>query len=349
MILRNLSIVLVCLMFTLITISADAQPWSIRPAAFVAGQQDLQAAANTAQPQKIAQSSSSAQPKRISKVRPYKKIAKCKPQAMYRGAFAGYAPFPQCVLPVPRPKGWELGAQLFFARSKGKVRYVRGAFGGFGFLGGYGEDIDLNDDLKVPEHAVVPEFNAAYRFKPRWSMRYSIMPMVMEQSGTPNRQFTFGGHNFNTSQTVKTKWERTVQKVGLVYDPVKTYRSRISVFADYVRLDDKLSVLDPSCCTERMDTDLNMAMAGLEFEKCLKTGRFWNTLSLVCKAGVAFGDNALGSDIQTAVKYSIPLGCGRWGYVKGGYRFLTYKQKSSDARMMDTAMEGGTVQMGLVF
>ena len=335
----------------MITISADAQPWSFRHAAFAQSQQDLHAAANTAPVKKIAQSSVSNRPKRISKVKPYRRITKCAPQAAYGGAFAGYGPVPGCVLPVPRPKGWELGAQLFFARIKGKVRFVRGMYGGYGYgyLGGYGEDIDLNDDLKVPEHGVVPEFTAAYRFKPRWAMRYSIMPMVMEQSGTPNRQFVFGAHNYNTSQTVKVKWERTLQRIGLMYDPVRTYRSRISVFTDYVRLDDTLHVIDPSCCGERMDTDLNMAMAGLEFEKCLKTGRHFNTLSLVCKAGVAFGDDAVGSDIQTGLKYSIPLGCGRWGYVKGGYRFVTYKKKTSDARMMDTAMEGGNVQVGLVF
>jgi hypothetical protein len=135
----------------------------------------------------------------------------------------------------------------------------------------------------------------------------------------------------------------------MVYEPVRTYTSRISVFGDYVRIDDKLTLINPNCCGDTMDTDLNMGMAGIEFEKCLKTGRLCNTLSLECMAGVAFGDEAFGSDVMTGVKYSIPMNNGRWGYVKGGYRFSTYKKKFSDVRMIDTAMEGAVLQMGFVF
>jgi len=36
---------------------------------------------------------------------------------------------------------------------------------------------------------------------------------------------------------------------------------------------------------DAFDHSLNMGMAGLEFERCLKTGRYCNTLSLECKAG----------------------------------------------------------------
>lgn len=351
MILRNLSIVVVCLLFAVVTSGSEAQAWTLKQAAFVEGQQQF-VAADRPQTTGAAQPSIQTREKKISKVKPYKGIMKCKPPQDYGHAFARYEIPPQCVLPIPRPKGWELDAQLVFARNKGKVRFLRGtygAYGWYGWWGGYGDDIDLNDDLKVPDHGVVPEFTAAYRFRPGWSLRYSIMPMVMERSGNPNRQFVFGNHLFNTGQTVKTKWERTIQQVGLVYEPVRTYRSRVGVYGGYLRLDDMLSVIDVSCCGERMDTDLNMAVAGLEFEKCLKTGRLCNTLSFQCKADVAFGDDAIGSNISTALKYSIPLNNGRWGYVKGGYRFATYKKKYSDARLMDTAMEGAVVQMGLVF
>ena len=349
MILRNLSSVVVCLVFAFITVAANAQAWTIKQAAFVEGHQDV-LVANAAQAKLIAQPSPTTEAKKITKFKPYKHITKVKPPVAYGPAFAAYPTAPTCVLPIPRPRGWELGAELIFARNKGKVRFARGTYGGFGWGWGWGvdQDIDLNDDLKVPDHGVIPEFTAAYRFRPGWSMRYMIMPMSMEQTGYPNRQFVFGTQMFNTGTTVKVKWQRTLQRVGLVYDPVRTYSSRVSVFGDYLRLDDTLSVADMTG-TERMDTDLNMGMAGLEFEKCLKTGRLCNTLSFECKAGVAFGDEAFGSDVMTSVKYSIPLNNGRWGYVKGGYRFATYKKKFSEARLMDTAMEGAVVQMGFVF
>ena len=98
-----------------------------------------------------------------------------------------------------------------------------------------------------------------------------------------------------------------------------------------------------------MDNDLNMAMAGVEFEKCLKATHTKATLSLECKASTAFLDDAVGGEAETGLKYSIPMNSRRWGFVKGGYRYLTYKRKSSDARMFDIAMEGGFLQMGLVF
>jgi hypothetical protein len=41
--------------------------------------------------------------------------------------------------------------------------------------------------------------------------------------------------------------------------------------------------------------------------------------------------------------------CQVWGQVKGGYGYVTYKKKYSDARMIDTAMDGGFLQMGFVF
>jgi hypothetical protein len=91
-----------------------------------------------------------------------------------------------------------------------------------------------------------------------------------------------------------------------------------------------------------------MAMVG-QFEKCLKTTYTKATLSLQCVAAGAFLDDAVGAEAETALKYSIPMNNGRRGFVKGGYRYLTYKKKSSDARMFDIALEGGFLQAGLVF
>lgn len=348
MIRRNIFSALVCLLFSAIILAGNAAAWNFKQAAFAVNQEDL-TAPKTASAHQIAKTGHVTKVKRIYKVKPGRTIVKCRPDERYGQVTAGY-PFrrPRCVLPIYRPKGWELSAELAFARIKGKVRYYRGNVA-YSYQAGYHEDVDMNDDLKVPEHGLVPTFRATYRFRPRWAFRYSIMPMVVEQSGYPNRSFAFGTHTFNTSQQTKVKWERIVQRMGMVYDPVRTYRSRISIFGDYVRLDDKLSVIDVMCCSETMDNDLNMAMAGLEFEKCLKTGRLCNTLSIECKAGIAFGDDGIGSDMMTGLKYSIPLNNGRWGYVKGGYRFATFKKKFSDARMFDTAMEGAIVQMGFVF
>jgi len=136
-----------------------------------------------------------------------------------------------------------------------------------------------------------------------------------------------------------------------MYDAVHAHASRISLFADYVRITDRIKTMQMQAGMggDIMDNDLNMGMAGVEFEKCLQTNRLKATASIECKASVAFLDDAIGGEAETAIKYSIPMNCGRWGFVKGGYRYLTYKKKSNDARMFDIAMEGGFIQTGLVF
>jgi hypothetical protein len=90
-------------------------------------------------------------------------------------------------------------------------------------------------------------------------------------------------------------------------------------------------------------------MAGIEFERCLKTSRFANTLSMECKAGAAFLDDAVGADLSTGLKYTISMGNGRWGYLGGGYRFVNFKKGYSDFKQIDTTIEGGYLKLGFIF
>jgi len=344
---RKPKTLLVCLVFllTIFIANANAQVWDFRQAALGDRQEDL------ASPPTAPQTSppTATQSKPIRKVKPAAEIVKCRPAygvVPTRGALP-FGLVTNCVLPITRPQGWELDAEGMFARTKGKARLIRGPFG---FTPFGGEDVDFNSDMQLPDHNFVGTFSVRYRFKPQWSVRYSIMPTVFEGSGQPGRSFAWGTTTqFGFTQTARTKWERLYQRIGMVYDPIRTYSSRVSVFADYVRLNEKVNVVQVGCCGDTLDNDLNMGMAGLEFEQCLRTGRQCNTLSLECKAGVAFGDEAFGADLSSGLKYSIAMNNGRWGYVRGGYRYLTYKKTYSDVRMIDTAMEGGFLAVGVVF
>ncbi|MFZ5864435.1 MAG: hypothetical protein ACOYXY_00995, partial [Thermodesulfobacteriota bacterium] len=66
------------------------------------------------------------------------------------------------------------------------------------------------------------------------------------------------------------------------------------------------------------------------------------------KGGVIFLDDVEGWDIQVGMRYSIPLNCGRSGYVSGGYKFVDYK-KSEQNLIWENTFEGGYLEMGLVF
>ena len=240
-----------------------------------------------------------------------------------------------------------MAGDAFFARTKGKVRFSRGMSFGYFSL----DDVDLNADMGLDDHGIMGSFMAMYRFRPKWSLHYSIMPMSMMGSGQTGRSFVFGNTSYSAGQSISIDWQRVEQHFGLVYDAVHAHSSRISVFGDYVRVTDRITLMQTQggMGADAMDNDLAMGMAGAEFERCVKVTPTKATLSLHCVAGVAFGDGAVGATLESALKYSIPLNKKRWGFVKGGYRYLTYKKKSSDARMFDIAMEGGFIQMGLVF
>ena len=276
------AIIVVCLVVSFMIIATYAGAAEFRQAAFAERQEDLASPAHE-----------KSQPEPIAKVKT-KKIVKCKPQiAVQAAAMAETMPV-GCYLPQSSPRGWQLDAQAMFARTRGKVRYMQGSYN-YNYYGN--QDVDFNAAMGLPEHQVIGTYSAAYRFTPTWQLRYSVMPLALEGSGAGN-SFTFGTTLISSGANTKTKWERLTQRIGIVYDPIRTYNSRVSVFGDFMRVDDKVTVIQVGCCGSTMNNEFNMAMAGLEFEKCLKTTRFLNTLSLQCKAGVAFLDDAVGSDIR---------------------------------------------------
>jgi hypothetical protein len=277
------------------------------------------------------------------------KIHKVRPTYMVRPEFIPMSPLlEECSLPAPRAKSWEMDAQVIFARVKGKIRLPTNNWGGTWWGWNNAPDQDLNGDWGIPDHAAVGSFSLGYRFRPNWSLRYSIMPMELNGSGGNLQNFGFG-----FGQGAQVKWQRLYQTIALVYDPIFTCRSRVGVFAGYTRLDEKLSFGGTNWSSwgtaPTFDHQLNMGMAGMEFERRLRTARLRNTLSLECRASVAFLDEAFGSDIMTGLKYTIPMGNGRWGSLGGGYRYVTFKKGYNDFKQIDTSLEGGYLKMALIF
>jgi len=334
---RKLISVLVCLVIFGMIYPGVVAAWNLRPAAYSDSREDLYAPPTTA--------GTATEGKPIYKVVP-KRITKVKPQAGLVPLRPPYGIMPICLLPNSGPGGWEMEAEAFFGRIRGQVRFQRGPTL---FAALNAEEVDFNSTLGLPQRSVIPSFGARYQMRPGWTLRYSIMPTSVEATTNPTQSFSFGTNNHGLGQTIKSKWERIYQRMGLSFDPVRTPSTRVSVFGEYVRINERLSVYQAGCCGDNLDNDLNMGMAGLEIERCLKTTRHCNTLSLECRGGMAWGDDATGYDLAAGLRYSVPLNNGRWGYIKGGYRLVSFKRKSSDFKMMETDMEGGFLQMGFIF
>jgi hypothetical protein len=267
-----------------------------------------------------------------------------------------YGALPACILPAPLPGQWEIGAQVFFARVTGKVQWPRYSPNFYGYAGQGGDDwlaADFSDSLILPKHAAVVEIKARYQFKPNWAVRYSVIPFELTGGGMPDfsRQFVFGTFLFTSALPVQTKWQHAYHRVGLVYDAIRTCTSKVSVFADWVHVDDRIDVNCSPCSNlqQTFSKNTDSSMVGLEVQRCLATTSKGGTFSCDYKAGAIFLDDVEGWDVELGGRYSIPLNnATRWGYMKGGYRLVSLKKSQSDYLLKDS-LEGGFMELGFIF
>jgi hypothetical protein len=251
---------------------------------------------------------------------------------------------PTCILPRRMAGQWQLAVQVFFARVKGTVR-------GPATVSGFpATDIDFNDDLGLPSHQTLLEYSAWYQFRPSWALFYSIMPIQLEGSKIATRDLFFGQQIFSAGTFIHTNWNFTYQKVGLLYQPVFNCNTAVSIYNSWVFNQQRLDVSSSICAgrCNRVDRTRNMVMSELEIQKCIRTLCNGGTLSCDNRAGIGYLDGTLALDIQAGLQFSVPMNAGRWGYAKGGYRFINFKEDRSDLRL-DTYLEGAFVEGGLIF
>lgn len=274
-------------------------------------------------------------------------ITKCKPA--YKSPCGPLG----CILPRPRAKQWEMSAQAFFARTRGVVQWPRYSRYFITINQGTENRADLNDDLKLPEHRTVPEFTARYQFKPNWGLRYEVLWDEATGGGWPQRSFLFGNQTnqiVTFGQEIQSKWLHSYHRMTLVYDAVRTPQSVVSVAAGWMHADDKIELYCQTCglYTRTFSQSMDSIIVELNLQRCIRTAPNGGTLSWDHKAAVIFMDDVEGIDLEAAGRFSIPVNCGRWGFVKGGYRFVQLKKGQTDWALQ-TTFEGGFVEGGLIF
>jgi len=251
---------------------------------------------------------------------------------------------PDCYLPVPAQGQFVLGPSFWFARFQAEAR--RGPTTG----GTPVSTVDFDDHLGFKKSGnLIWSIEAMYQFRPRWGIRYSFTPMTMEATHTPATAFNFGGNSFTSGSTIRSKFDRYEHRAGLVFHLSHTANALTSVFADWLHVQEKLTIGGVGTATTSVtwDTSKNLAVLGLEFNKCLKNYR-GNTLAISGKGGVAFLDDTFGWEAELALSYLIPIRTGRFGFVKGGYRYANMRSEKQ-ASLLDTTMDGPFVQLGFLF
>jgi hypothetical protein len=281
-------------------------------------------------------------PPTVTKVSPYRGG-----MAAGFGALSGYNPIawgPDCWLPVPAKGQFQVGPRVFFAKIQGDVR--RGT-DTTGLLSG---PVSFDDHLGFKKFGnVIWSIEALYQFRPRWGITYSFTPLSLESTYTPDRGFTFMNQTFAGGTTVHSKWDRFEHRAGLVFDISRTPNSLTKFFAEWLYIQDRLTIGSAlgGSSTSTWNPTKSLAVVGLEFDKCLKNYR-GNTLALSGRGGVAFLDDSVGYEAEAALNYLIPIKTGRFGFVKGGYRWVTLKKEKMNS-MFNTTMDGAFIQLGFLF
>lgn len=250
----------------------------------------------------------------------------------------------RCFLPTRRCGQFEAGVQVFFARVKGTIRSGESVFG---FPA---SDVDFNDDFDIPAHQVFLEYSAEFQIRPTWGLFYSAMPIELEGSKILDRSIFYGQQFLPAGTPVHMKWNFFYQKVGILYQPILTCNAAVSLFGGWVFNDQKVNVYSGVCegrCSTVTRTR-NMATTGMDFQKCLTTLCNGSALSCDNQVWLSFLDGTFILDVQTGVRFSVPMGFNRWGYAEVGYRYLSFEENRNDLRM-DTLLEGGFVEAGIIF
>jgi hypothetical protein len=274
-----------------------------------------------------------------------KQPMKCKPPLCPPMMPCGIAPSPPCKLPSRMVGQWELATQVFFARTRGTVRWPAQV------LGIPATEADLNDDLGIPAHKTLLEYSAYYQFRPTWAVFYSVMPISLEGTTVPNRTIYFGQIPIPAFIPVNTKWDFLYQQVGLLYQPILTCSASVSIWSSWLFNDQRLKVNNTVCplsgCTT-LDRTRNMVMSGINVQKCIRTMCNGATFSCDNRIGLGYLDGTFALDVQAGFRFSVPMNCGRWGFARGGYRLINFTENRTDLRL-DVALEGGFVEGGLIF
>ncbi len=273
-----------------------------------------------------------------------KPIVKCAPAAPVCQPAVCMPQRPCCILPIRRPGQFELATQVFWARLSGTVRWPAMA-GGLPTT-----ELDPAGDLGLPRNNTFLEYSGKYQFRPTWALYYSIMPIYMEGTANLPKTVYYGNWVFPAGTRVNTKWDYLYQRVGLMYQPIVTTSLQVGIFGSWMYNDQRFQVKSYVCggTGATVNRTRNMVMSGIELQKCIRTLPNGATLSADHRVGLGFLDNTFGLDAQLSLRFSVPMGPGRFGYARGGYRVLNLSEDRNDLRL-DASLEGGFAELGIIF
>jgi len=252
-----------------------------------------------------------------------------------------YVPY----LPRIGCKQFQISAKLWYATLNHST-----IVWGPNFFGGPGTELDLQTDLGLSKHQYIAEYEARCQFRQNWGLRFNFMPLAFKDNFTPTTPpgFFFGNAFYPAFVPIVSRWHRNIYRWDLVYDWYQAKHAVSSIFAGYSLYDDKLEVSDVLQSRSR-SRGFGLAYAGGSIDRVIRNlGCGGAAASVHCKASAQFLEGFFGWDGVATGRISVPMDCGRFGYIEAGWRWMVLERYyPTDADK--TSLDGLTGSIGFVF
>lgn len=212
--------------------------------------------------------------------------------------------------------------------------------------GWVGTELNLNQDLGLGPYNYFGVYEGRCQIRSNWGLRFTFMPINYRTNTMPQNQFWFGNQSFGAFTNTLTVWDRFVYRAELVYDWFHKANAVSSLFAGYLMYDDKLTISQGNFRQSRSKT-LGLYTAGASIERLIRDiGSA--TVSTECRGSVQFDNDHFGWDAVWLGRVYMPMNCGRYGYLEGGYRWYVL-ETSQPTDYEKLSLGGPTAGIGLIF
>ncbi len=245
------------------------------------------------------------------------------------------------ILPHVGSKQFEVRAQVWYP-SLYRSDVVWGTNG----IGGIGTDLDLKEDLGLGPNQYLGVYEGRCQIRCNWGLRFIFNPINYRANHNPQNIFWFGNQVFSAFVNTLTVWDRYRYRAELVYDWFHKPNAVSSLFAGYEMYDDKLTISQLNLSRSKSKT-LGLYTAGASIERVIRDiGSA--TVSTECRWSAVFDYDHFGWDGLWVGRIYMPMNCGRYGYLEGGYRWVAH-DTSQPTNTEKLQLAGPTAGMGLIF
>lgn len=257
----------------------------------------------------------------------------------------GIRPINPCsFLPRPGCRQFEAFARLWYSKLNSST-VVWGTNG----IGGEGTELDLHNMLNLEKYDYLAEYGGVFHIRKNWSIRYTFMPLEKYENSLNEvlGGFWFGNAFFPQGQRMYVKWWRYIHRGELVYDWAQTRWGVSSIFAGYSLYDDKLRVSMGTTQRSR-NRGFGLAIAGISINRLVADLSGGGKASLNCSWAMNFLEGYVGWDGHATGRITIPMNCGRYGYLEAGWRWIVL-EVDEPSRADKVSLDGLSGSVGLVF